>query len=406
MTVRARGVERGVMAGAPPFEPERLVTLENWQTAPSNRWGFQHTRELVPTARISRGPGAVRELALDTRDVLGVSFHVDGRESTVADLLAETHTDGFLVLRDGHVVAEHYFNGMAPDTPHLLMSVSKSITSAVAGCLVGRGVLDVDAPVTDLVFELKGTSFEGATTRHLLDMRAGIEFDEDYDNLDADVRVYEQIYQFRPRIDDELPPDALSYFATLRRSGDHGGPFRYSSILTDVLAWVLERATDTRFHELVSRELWAPMGAQFDAEVTLDRHGNAMADGGICATLRDLGRFGLQYLTSEANSPFQVVPAAWVDDTIRGATDGPDVFETLGVQPGFPPGSHYRSGWWIRSSDDPYLHASGIYGQNIFVHGPTRTVVVKLSSWVNPLDRYALDATSSATVAIGRYLEG
>jgi hypothetical protein len=393
------------MAGAPPFSSDRLVTLENWQSPPANRWGFQHTRELVPTARIGRGSGPVRELPRDSHDVLGVSFDVDGEELTVAQLLDETQTDGFLVVRDGRVAAEHYFNGMAPETPHLLMSVSKSITSAVAGCLVGQGALDVERPITDLIPELKGTGLDGATTRHLLDMRAGIEFNEDYDSVDADVRVYEQIYQFRPRIHDGLPEDALAYFATLRQSGEHGGAFRYSSILTDVLAWVLERASDTRFHELVARELWIPMGAEFDAEVTLDRHGNAMADGGICATLRDLARFGLQYLGSTAGSPFQVVPTDWVEDTVRGAVDGPDVFETLGVQPGFPSGSHYRSGWWIRSTRDHYLHASGIYGQNIFIHGPTRVVVVKLSSWANPLDRRALDATAAAVVAIGRHLE-
>ena len=396
---------RSFMVGAPPFGADRLVTLENWQTPPANRWGFLHTRELVPTARIRRGLGPVRELPTDLRDVLGVSFDVDGERFTVARLLDETWTDGFLVLQNGRVIAEHYFNDMAPDTPHILMSVSKSITSAVAGCLVGRSALDVDAPITDLVPELKGTGLDGATTRHLMDMRAGIDFDEDYDNVDADVRVYEQIYQMRPPTDEDLPSNALDYFATLRRDGKHGGPFRYSSILTDVLAWVVERASNVRFPELVATELWGPMGAEFDAEVTLDRHGNAMADGGVCATLRDLGRFGLQYMTPTAGSPFQVVPPNWVDDTIAGASDGPDVFEEFAAQPGFPAGSHYRSGWWIRSIGDPYLHASGIYGQNVFVHGPTKTVVVKLSSWTGPLDRRALDATAAAVVAIGGYLE-
>ncbi len=397
--------DASVMTGAPPFGDDRLVTLENWQTPPANRWGFLHTRELVPTARIRRGSRPVRELPIESRDVLGVSFNIDGEALTVAQLLEETWTDGFLVLHHGRNVAEHYFNDMTPDMPHILMSVSKSITSAVAGCLVGRSALNVDAAITDLVPELIGTALEGATTRQLIDMRAGIEFDEDYDNVAADVRVYEQIYQMRPSTDEGLPSNALDYFVTLRRNGDHGGPFRYSSILTDVLAWVLERASNTRFPELVATELWGPMGAEFDAEVTLDRHGNAMADGGVCATLRDLGRFGLQYLAPTAVSPFQVVPPSWVADTIAGAPDGPDVFETLGVQPGFPAGSHYRSGWWVRSIDDPYLHASGIYGQNVFVHGPTKTVVVKLSSWTNPLDRRALDATAAAVVAVGRYLE-
>jgi hypothetical protein len=395
----------GYMTGSPPFGPERQITLENWQSSPANQWGFQHTRELVPTASIGRGNGPVRELGRRERDVLGVTLRFGGEVLSVQALLEATQTDGFLVVHNGDVVAEHYFNDMQPDTPHLLMSVSKSITAAVAGCLVARGIVDVDAPITDLLPELSGTAFDGATARHLLDMRAGVAFDEDYDNVNADVRVYEQIYQFRPRVHDSLPSDALTYFTTLQREGPHGGPFVYRSILTDVLAWVLERASDTRFSTLVARELWSPMGAEFDAEVTLDSHGNAMADGGICATLRDLARFGLQYLAGGANGPFQAVPASWVADTIAGAPDGSETFELRCEQPGFPPGSHYRSGWWVRSSADRYLHASGIYGQNVFVHGASNTVVVKLSSGESPLDRQALDATAAAVVAIGTNLE-
>src|SRR5205807_6702285 len=106
------------------------------------------------------------------------------------------------------------------------------------------------------------------------------------------VRAYEQVYLWRPRTTRGLPADALSYFATLRNDGEHGGPFRYRSILTDVLAAAIERAAGVRLHELIERELWEPMGAEFDAEVTLDAHGNPLADGGLCATLRDLGRFG------------------------------------------------------------------------------------------------------------------
>src|SRR5262249_36627744 len=159
-------------------------------------------------------------------------------------------------LHQGQVVAEHYLNGLAPDVPHLLMSVSKSVTSTVAGILAGRGELDVSAAVEDIVPELDGTSFAGATVQHLLDMRTGTRFDESYDNVEADVRTYERVYLWRPDNGDSRPPDALSYFGTLSNDGPHGGPFRYRSILTDVLAWVIERAGGDRLHRLIARELW------------------------------------------------------------------------------------------------------------------------------------------------------
>jgi CubicO group peptidase (beta-lactamase class C family) len=165
------------------------VTLANWQDPPFNRWAFQHVRELIPTARIPRGDGPVWRLPRAERDLGGIRFAVAGGEMTIADLLAQTCTDGFCVLHRGRIVAEQYFNAMAPDTPHLLMSVSKSVTAAVAGVLAGRGQLDVSDRVTAIVPELAGTSFDGATVQHLLDMRAGTAFNEDYADPRADVRT-------------------------------------------------------------------------------------------------------------------------------------------------------------------------------------------------------------------------
>jgi hypothetical protein len=280
-------------------------------------------------------------------------------------------------------VTEQYFNGLAPDVPHLLMSVSKSVTSTVAGVLAGpgRGLLGASALVTDIVPELHGTSFEGATVQHLLDMRAGTRFDEDYDNPEADVRTYERVYLWRPDDGQARPDDALSYFATLRNDGPHGGPFRYRSILTDVLAWLLERASGTRLHELIATQLWQPMGAEFDAEITVDSRGNPMADGGICATLRDLARFGQLFLQRGRVGGQQIVSAAWIDDIIRGAPDGPAAFRTGDNPDGYPSGAHYRNCWWVRDPGLPFYHASGINGQHVFVHVPSQTVVVKLSTW-------------------------
>ena len=391
------------MTGAPPFPPQSRVTLANWQDPPFNRWAFQHIRELIPTARIARAAGPAWPLPRAERDVLGLRFTDSDRELTVAELLEETYTDGFLVLHQGQVVAEHYFNGLAPDVPHLLMSVSKSVTSAVAGVLVGRGELAVSARVEEIVPELGGTSFEGATVQDLLDMRAGTRFDESYDNPEADVRTYERVYLWRPDNGQPRPADALGYFATLTNDGPHGGPFRYRSILTDVLAWVIERAAGARLHQLIASQLWQPMGAEFDAEITIDAHGNPMADGGICATLRDLARFGQLYLQRGQVGDRVIVPGAWIDDTIRGAPDGAEAFVAGSHAPG-PPGAHYRNCWWVWYPELPFYQASGINGQNVYVHVPSQTVVAKLSTWPTALSP-AADGTARAVLAIASALQ-
>lgn len=396
--------ELHLMEGTPP-PPERLVTLANWQDPPFNRWGFQHVRDLIPTARIAHGDGPVWKLPRAERDLDNLTF-ISGRKSmTVGRMLAQTATDGFMVLHRGKVVSEQYFNGMTPDTTHLLMSVSKSITSTIAGILIDRGKLSAESFITDVLPELRGTSFEGATVQHLLDMRTGTRFSEDYVDLTAEVRVYEEIYLWRPPSKRRLPADATAYFATLKNDGEHGGPFRYRSVLTDVLAWVIERAGGARLAPLIARELWQPMGAEFDADVTVDGHGNAMADGGVCTTLRDLARFGLLFANGGMRGKQRIVPAAWIADTVAGAPDGVEAF-ALGADPGDRrPGAHYRNKWWVVAPQVPAYAGLGINGQMVFVHMPTKTVVAKFSTWKTASDPLADRWTIDASMAIASALE-
>ncbi len=405
MSAGTAGSAGDFMSGPPPFEAGRQVTLDNWQDGPHNRWAFQHVRELIPTAEIGRSTGLIRRLPRDERDLDPLIFRINNEDITIAELLENSCTDAFLVLFQGRLITERYFNEMTPATTHLLMSVSKSIVSAVAGALAGRGVLDVTAAVSDIVPELAATSFTGATVRQLLDMRTGTRFSEDYADAKSDVRTYERVYLWRPRCDGEpVPADALEYFATLENDGPHGGPFRYRSILTDVLGWVIERAAGERLHRLIERELWQPMGAEFDAEITLDARGNALADGGICATLRDVGRFGQLYLDRGFSGRRALVPEWWIDDTVAGAADGAEAFAAGDNPPGFAAGSHYRSCWWVRDPAAPFIGAAGIYGQHVFVHVPTQTVVVKLYSWPAALSTRKTSQLAAATVAIGEAL--
>ena len=147
------------------------------------------------------------------------------------------------------------------------------------------------------------------------------------------------------------------------------------------------------------------MGAEFDAEITVDRHGNPMADGGICATLRDAARFGQLYLQRGRLRGREIVPAAWIDDTIRGTPDGATAFCNGDNPDGYPPGAHYRNCWWVRDPGLPFYYASGINGQHVFVHVPTQTVIVKLSTWPPAWREDWLRLTVSGVTAIADALE-
>lgn len=79
------------------------------------------------------------------------------------------------------------------------------------------------------------------------------------------------------------------WLATLPAAGPHGGPFHYRSCETDVLGWLCERAAGRPMQELLSELLWARIGAEVDMDAGVDRVGSVIHDGGLAATLRDLG---------------------------------------------------------------------------------------------------------------------
>src|SRR5262249_17683059 len=170
-----------------------------------------------------------------------------------------------------------------PDTVHLLMSVSKSMVATVVGALHGSGALDVDAPVTAYVPALAGSGYAGATVRHLLDMRSGIAFSENYLDPTAEVRLLEQAIGWAPRTHPGLQTTMYDFLITLRQKSIHGGPFEYRSCETDVLGWVCEAVSGQRMPELMSRLLWITIGARSDATIGVDSTGTGMFDGGINA---------------------------------------------------------------------------------------------------------------------------
>src|SRR6202451_2849806 len=237
--VRSRDGVPELMTGFPPA-PEAQVTLANWQDPPFNRWGFQHVRELIPSHPILAGPPAPLPAAATALDLGHAAVpRVDGSTATVADVLDDTYTDAFVVLHDGQVVAERYDNGMTAGTRHLLMSVSKSILGCAAGVQAGRGLLDLQAPVTTYVPEVSGSGYAGARIRELLDMRTGVAFRETYTALDAEVRVMERSMGWRPAHPGDAPGPSPC-LAPLGGGGPHGGEFSYRSADTDMLSWACE----------------------------------------------------------------------------------------------------------------------------------------------------------------------
>lgn len=400
-------------AGEPGGGLPAAVTLENWQDPPFNRSAFWQTRELLPTHRVDRGSGPVRDLPVRASgpDPLTVAVvRADGSEATVGAVLADTYTDAYVLLQDGELVTQWYASAGGPDRPHALMSVTKSVVGCVAGILVEQGLLEPQRPATDYLPELLGSGYAGSTVRDLLDMRTGVRFREDYTDPEAEFFDLDEWIGWRPVDTADAPRGLYRYLATLTAEAGSGGSFRYRSTDSDVLGWVCERAGGARMATLMSTLVWAPMGAEHDADLLCDGVGTAVHDGGLAATARDLARFGQLLLDNGSvpigGEPRSVVPARWLRQAWGVDSDLRTAFAATPTELTFP-GGWYRNQFWFRPGEyGDVLLCLGIYGQMVHVCRRTRTVCVKLSTWPEPQDPIFLYDTCAAFDAVGGALSG
>jgi CubicO group peptidase (beta-lactamase class C family) len=394
-----------LMDGFPP-SPEAQVTLANWRTAPFSRWAFHHVRELLPTADIVHDPDNIRELPLSSVALAETQVIDEERVLTLDQALVTTSTDALVVLHKGSVVLERYFNGMTERSPHIFMSISKSMLGLIAGILAGRQALDVSRPVADIIPELKTTAWAGATVMQLLDMRTGVAFNEDYQATSGPMITYRRAAGWNPLAPGEPPSDIRSFFQELKEAdGPHGGRFWYVSPNTDLLGWIIERATGRRYADLLSELLWQPMGAAESAYITVDRLGAPRTAGGLCATVRDLARVGQMLVDGGSYKGRQVVPAAWIDMIMNdGDADAWAAGNLASYYPGVP--LHYRAKWYVERTAPRMLFCLGIHGQNLFVDIENEIVIAKFSSQAQPLDAACIRLTGRVVGALRHALAG
>jgi CubicO group peptidase (beta-lactamase class C family) len=348
-------------------------TLDSWQEPPHSRWAFAHLGEMVPSATVSRRPMNAPDHALARLDAIAAQL------PDLEQRLEQTYTDAFLVLRGTEVVAEYYRAGFAPDDRHLLMSVSKSLCSTVVGALVDERRIDPAMPVTRYVPELAGSVYDGPTVQQVLDMQISIDYNEDYVDPASEVQTHDRSAGWRTRRHGD-PADTYEFLTTLRGDGSTG-EFQYCSANTDVLAWIVERVTGLRYVEALSASLWAKLGADHDATITVDTTGFGFANGGVSCTARDLARVGRMMLDGGVAPGGRVVSEDWVRRVLAGGSR--EAMTYKGFTDTFPDGSYTRQ-WWCTGNERGNVSGIGIHGQNLWLDPLTDSVIVKLSSWPDP----------------------
>ena len=369
-----------IMQGSPP-PPDKIVRFNDGSSSrfPGTRWGFNHIRELVPTANVSRGAGHnVARMVRTERDLDKISFKTwDGKTLTFADVPALTYADGLLVLHRGRIVYEKYFGEGAAARPHIAFSATKSIVGTLAEMLVAQGKLDPKALVAKYIPELKDSAYSDATVRDVMDMTIGVKYSEAYTDPKAEVFDYARAGGMIPVGPNYTGPKSFTEFLVkLQKEGSHGDAFAYKTPNAEVLAWIIARVSGQTMAELLSSAIWSKLGAESDAYFMIDSVGMASGGGGLNATLRDLARFGEMMRNKGRFNGQQIIPAAAVAEIEKGGD------KEKFVKAGYTPLKNwsYRDMWWITHNEHKAYIARGIYGQAIYIDPKAEMVIVRSAS--------------------------
>jgi len=354
------------------------VRLGNWREAPWNAWSFRNVSELIPTARIAAAPSPAEEPAVDAGGLLGETFPLNGKPVTVAEALRETFTDAMVVMKSGRIVADFHAPNFTLQSRHILFSVSKSVTSIMAGILRDDGLLDFDELVPRYVPELKSSAYGDARVRDVLDMRVSLDFEEVYHDPNGPHARYRRAGLLDPSEPADKIETVVEFIAGLKKGKfDHGGPYHYASPNSDVLGLVIQGASGRRFHDLASERLFQPLGARQDAYVTVDRAGTPRTGGGINMTPRDLARIGEMMRQGGTANGRRIVSQAWVHDTITG---GSRQAWAQSTSVSWLPHGRYHNKWYQTGTGNGAFFALGIHGQWLYVDPRAEMVIAKVSS--------------------------
>ena len=323
---------------------------------------FQHTPEIQPTKKISRGDGPFQFLKEENVS-LADGFRFKGGFYPTEGFLEDTKTSALLVVKDDVIKYEKYFYGGDPQTLFSSNSMGKSFVSALMGIAVAEGAVEsIEDPIGMYVPEFAGTDLESIPIRACLQMASGIDFNEDTDMSRFSMRT-------------------LMGTPSMKVIADHGvqeEPYthrRYQSINTEILGQIIKNATGCSLAEYMEEKLWKRIGAEQDAYWTLS-NGTELAMGGLSVSIRDYARFARLYLNGGSFHREQILTKEWVRDSmdVSAAYSRPganqDVYNAIG----------YGYQWWVPEGDRGEFMAIGVYGQWMYADPSRQIIIVKTSA--------------------------
>ena len=357
-------------------------TLANWRLPPFNREAFSKVREIIPTASINRIKGTAVENNESVNKKLTVKIR-ENEETVLDEFLRKTTADAFHVSHKGKTIYTWHSDYCSSTTPHIIFSVSKSLTALLIGCVIDEGLLSEETLVSQIIPEAKGGAFEEASVRNLLDMSVSSNFIEDYEATSGIFLDYRQSTGWNPQDIDDTS-HLKSFLLSLKKNmHKHGEKFEYHSTNTDMLGIIIEKCTGKKYAQYFFEKLMKPLAARDEAYVTLDRMGTSRAAGGICISANDIMRICEMVRCYGKNSQGeQVFPENWIKDILN--SDSNKKFSLDGHYDIFPEGL-YRSKWYRPYTSRNILFGLGIHGQWIWIDFEKELSIICLSSEPKPI---------------------
>ncbi len=326
----------------------------------------------------------------------------------------ETRTTAFIVIRNDSILFERYYDGFDQESLLPSFSVAKSFTSSLMGIAVDEGYIDSEE---DLVIkylpELKGLHpyWEQMTLKHLLNMRSGLKFNEN--NYINPYSTISSLY---------ISNNVMKLIKKMKFSHQPGTKKYYSSLDTELLGIIIERATKATLAEYLEQKIWQPLGMESSAkwDIDSDKAGNPKAFCCLNAVARDYAKFARLFLKGGMWKGKQVISKDWVaKSTIPDFSNGSYQYQWYSTQsfkgipneqgkmavqvfedslaaakviekPLFEQAQKYfkdKSKWIVRRGG-PEFYALGIFGQEVYVNPENEMIFVRLGErWDTPTRR-------------------
>lgn len=292
-----------------------------------------------------------------------------------------SNINSIVVVRNGYIAYERYYNGYGPDDTHHVASVTKSIISALIGIAIDAGYIkNVDQKVLDFFPEYVPDTAEKQkreiTIRHLLTMTVPYPFEDWHEPLD---KLCQQA-------------DWEKY--TLAMMGEKGklGAFKYSTAGAHLLSAIITRSTGKSAREFANEHLFKPIGMKEIPDYEMksfgfedlfgksvkgwvkDPNNNSTGGWGLTLIPRDMARFGFLYLNRGMWSNNQIIPGKWIDES---TTINPNKYGYL---------------WWLHEEGGIFAYSALGDGGNVICCIPEKDLVVAIASEfiMNPRDRWTL----------------